>query len=69
MTTERFIRLHITASSRIEFPLKELFDGAENATDDEIDEFIDENAWEILADDDWLSLDADVRIVEREVAQ
>lgn len=69
MTTKRFMRIHVTATSNNDYLIEELFDGAENATDEEIEEWLDENAWEILEDDDWASLDVDTRVFEREVEE
>lgn len=69
MTTKRFIRIHISATSNEDYLIEDLYEGAENDTEEQIEAWLDENAWELLEDDDWLCLDVDTRMFEREVAE
>lgn len=69
MSVKKFVRVLITATTNEEYLLEELFPGAELETEDEVALWCDENAPELLLDDEWAAWDMDVRIFEREVEE
>lgn len=70
MTLKKFVRLHITGSSDEELPIEDyLTEDGQEMTKEEIEEWADENAAELLLENDWAMWDVDVRIFEREVPE
>lgn len=69
MTVKKFVRVLVTASTHEEYLLEELFPGAELETENEVALWCDENAPELLLEDEWASWETDVHIFEREVEE
>lgn len=68
MALKKFVRINISASSDEELPIEDYqYDDTRLMTKEEIEEWVDENAVELLVENDWTMWDIDVRIFEREV--
>lgn len=68
MALKKFVRINISASSDEELPIENYqYDDTRLMTKEEIEEWVDENAVELLVENDWTMWDIDVRIFEREV--
>lgn len=67
MASKRFVKFNITASSSGLHPLEWYVDDDGRIDEDEIGAIFDEQAWDILEEDDYASWDIDFAIVEKDV--